>query len=257
MASTNKTKNFNLSQFIQTDKPTFLGDYNTDMNKIDEALESNKVKSENNTSLIGNLQDLDTENKITLVGAINEVNENAKTGGDLKEQVNQLKDEVGDLEKLNTSVKDNLVNALNDLYNDTHPLIALYNSLRNIVTWQAENKTISINDLEMVSGTGTFEEPDNLLFNYTHSKYQFKLSGGLIIRNFSTETLMEFKIKNTGLDTFSNDYKVVGYARNNTDNTIYPLTAKIQNNVIEVVCSFSDSTPADYELVFIDAVRNV
>lgn len=38
MSSTNKTANFKLSQFIGTDKPTFLGDYNNDMERIDGAL---------------------------------------------------------------------------------------------------------------------------------------------------------------------------------------------------------------------------
>ena len=38
MASTNKTTNYELSQFIGTDKPTFLGDYNGDMQKIDTAI---------------------------------------------------------------------------------------------------------------------------------------------------------------------------------------------------------------------------
>ena len=35
---TNHTSNFELSQFISTDKPTFLGDYNGDMQKIDTAI---------------------------------------------------------------------------------------------------------------------------------------------------------------------------------------------------------------------------
>lgn len=35
MSSTNKTINYKLSQFISTDKPTWLVDYNTDMNRID------------------------------------------------------------------------------------------------------------------------------------------------------------------------------------------------------------------------------
>lgn len=35
MSSTNKTINYELSQFISTDKPTWLVDYNTDMNRID------------------------------------------------------------------------------------------------------------------------------------------------------------------------------------------------------------------------------
>lgn len=41
MASTNKTTNYNLSQFIGSDKPTYLGDYNSDMLKIDAQMKTN------------------------------------------------------------------------------------------------------------------------------------------------------------------------------------------------------------------------
>ena len=41
MASTNKTPNYELSQYIGTDKPTYLGDYNSDMLKIDTAIKEN------------------------------------------------------------------------------------------------------------------------------------------------------------------------------------------------------------------------
>lgn len=41
MASTNKTVNYDLSQYIGTDKPTYLGDYNSDMLKIDNAIKEN------------------------------------------------------------------------------------------------------------------------------------------------------------------------------------------------------------------------
>lgn len=42
MAHTNSTTNYELSQFIGTDKPTFLGDYNGDMQKIDAAIKASK-----------------------------------------------------------------------------------------------------------------------------------------------------------------------------------------------------------------------
>ena len=41
MASTNKTTNYQLSQYIGTDKPTYLGDYNGDMQKIDARMKTN------------------------------------------------------------------------------------------------------------------------------------------------------------------------------------------------------------------------
>lgn len=41
MTATNHTKNYNLSQFVGTDRPTWLGDYNGDMTKIDAQLKKN------------------------------------------------------------------------------------------------------------------------------------------------------------------------------------------------------------------------
>lgn len=38
MSSTNKTTYYDLSQYVGTDKPTYLGDYNSDMSKIDDAI---------------------------------------------------------------------------------------------------------------------------------------------------------------------------------------------------------------------------
>ena len=41
MTATNKTENYELSQFVGTDRPTWLGDYNSDMSKIDAQLKQN------------------------------------------------------------------------------------------------------------------------------------------------------------------------------------------------------------------------
>lgn len=41
MTATNKTANYNLSQFVGTDRPTWMGDYNGDMSKIDAQLKKN------------------------------------------------------------------------------------------------------------------------------------------------------------------------------------------------------------------------
>ena len=41
MTATNHTENYNLSQFTGTDRPTWLGDYNGDMEKIDAQLKRN------------------------------------------------------------------------------------------------------------------------------------------------------------------------------------------------------------------------
>lgn len=56
MSSTNKTTNYNLSQYIGTDKPTYLGDYNGDMLKIDNQMKVNADSASNATSAAGAAQ---------------------------------------------------------------------------------------------------------------------------------------------------------------------------------------------------------
>lgn len=56
MSSTNKTPNYKLSQYIGTDKPTYLGDYNGDMLKIDKQLKENADSAGNAASAAGAAQ---------------------------------------------------------------------------------------------------------------------------------------------------------------------------------------------------------
>lgn len=80
MSSTNKTTNYDLSQFVGSDKPAWLADYNQDMSKIDTAVKSAydagtgaDGKADANATAIGTLANLTTEDKTSLVGAVNEV----------------------------------------------------------------------------------------------------------------------------------------------------------------------------------------
>lgn len=86
MASTNKTTNYNLSQFIGTDKPAWLADYNQDMSKIDTGIHTAQTtatgadgKADSNATKIGDLTTLTTDTKTSLVGAVNEVDAHADT----------------------------------------------------------------------------------------------------------------------------------------------------------------------------------
>ena len=86
MASTNKTTNYNLSQFIGSDKPAWLTDYNQDMSKIDtgvkNAADAASVadgKADTNTANIGTLSNLNTQAKTNIVAAVNEIYTTAGT----------------------------------------------------------------------------------------------------------------------------------------------------------------------------------
>lgn len=84
MSSTNKTTNYELSQFIGTDKPAWLTDYNVDMGKIDAGVHTAQTtatgadgKATANATAIGTLANLTTTAKTDLVSAVNEVNTTA------------------------------------------------------------------------------------------------------------------------------------------------------------------------------------
>lgn len=56
MSSTNKTTTYKLSQYIGTDKPTYLGDYNGDMLKIDSQMKANADSASKAVSAAGAAQ---------------------------------------------------------------------------------------------------------------------------------------------------------------------------------------------------------
>jgi hypothetical protein len=153
MASTNKTTHYDLSQYVGSDKPTYLGDYNTDMAKIDTAINSAKTTADTastaatnaataasnaqttadtavtnaaaaqtsantaNTN-IGTLANLTTTEKTTIVGAINEVD-----------------GEIGNLSQLSTTNKSSLVSAINEVKSEADEGENYTNTEHHIGTW--------------------------------------------------------------------------------------------------------------------------
>ena len=89
MASTNKTPNIQLSQFIGTDKPSWLSDYNSDMLKIDTAVAgsdtgvSEAKATANNALSVANQanskSDTNTSSISTINGQIQTINNNITT----------------------------------------------------------------------------------------------------------------------------------------------------------------------------------
>lgn len=143
--STNHTQYYDLSQYIATDKPTYLVDYNGDMLKIDNALYSANQKSLENEASIGTLSDLTTTNKSSLVNAVNEVNTQVVTNTSNISQntldISANSTAIGTLADLSTTNKSNLVNAVNELkgVNDT------------------QTQNISQNTLDIASNTARIE----------------------------------------------------------------------------------------------------
>ena len=130
MASTNSTAHYELSQYIGTDKPTYLVDYNQDMGKIDAGIYEAKSEADTNSTSIGNLSNLTTSAKSNLVSAINEVD------GDVAG--------IGDLSQLTTTVKTDLVSAINEVDSETSSIGAL----ADLTTTSKSNLVSAINEVD-------------------------------------------------------------------------------------------------------------
>lgn len=96
MSSTNKTTYYDLSQYIGTDKPTYLGDYNSDMSKIDGA-----IHNVQETATTANQTAGSAEAKVT------HVTENVEA---LKGRVGVLEGNVSNLQEKDTA-QDSAINS--------------------------------------------------------------------------------------------------------------------------------------------------
>lgn len=141
MSATNSTSNYDLSQFVGSDKPAWLSDYNSDMGKIDTQMKANADAataatgaSTANTSAIGTLASLTTEAKTNLVAAINEVDTNADaaqlTANTANNTANGAKTKADGLETyLNLTGKQNItVNSTQGNVSVSTKIASAYNS---------------------------------------------------------------------------------------------------------------------------------
>lgn len=100
MSFTNSTPNYHLPQYVQSDKPAYLSDFNNAMDTIDTAMHDNSV----NTS----------QGSADLQVAINQLNETKQQVDDAIGQINQLKTQTEALQEQATQVTQNATDALND-----------------------------------------------------------------------------------------------------------------------------------------------
>lgn len=108
MAYSNHTTNYELPQYVGTDKPSYLNDFNYAMSTIDGQMKTNAngVQSAQSTAngvdtKVGALTDLTTTSKTSIVSAINEVK--GESSG------------VGNLTNLTTTNKSSCVGAINEV----------------------------------------------------------------------------------------------------------------------------------------------
>lgn len=180
MASTNKTTNYDLSQYVGSDKPSYLNDYNQDMNKIDLGIHAAKSEADTNATAIGDLTTLTTTAKSDLVSAINEVGSTASTANatavqadgkattnagaigtlanlnttaktDLVSATNEVNSKVGDLSSLETTYKTNTVGAINEVINSLNvSVVKTYSTTAEV---SGINGTVSSVDVKIAKSS--------------------------------------------------------------------------------------------------------
>lgn len=138
MSSTNKTTNLELSQFIGSDSPKWLSDYNADMAKIDTGYQTVKAQADatdlivsGHTTNIDSLQTTVSEQGTAITGlrtsitgntgSINTINELLGNGTPTTSDhtiigaINEINANVGSLTSLSTTNKSSIVAAINEV----------------------------------------------------------------------------------------------------------------------------------------------
>lgn len=194
MSSTNKTTHYELSQYLGTDKPTYLVDYNGDMSKIDTGIYNAKNEADTNATNIGTLANLTTDSKTNVVSAINEVDSHADTNAsNIASNTSAIETNttnigtnttnIGTLANLNTTNKTNLVSAINEIVNKFN--------LSTITTYTKDDMTAS--GCTINSGTITIAKNSDSSI--------CKIYGVLILTK--TQATATITIPNTGISVDS------------------------------------------------------
>ena len=220
MASTNKTKNSNLSQFVQTDKPTFLGDYNSDMNKIDTALETVKDGFTNADVKIGDLTQLTTENKLDLVDAINEIDAKEKT--------------------LDNDVTNLMTNATNN-------------------EWLTNDIEFNNNDFTILNNPSSAINLQSIRFNQNKNQFNINGYINVDNFTYSEEpsTPLKIELPINNIHQSSKFYNVGYVIDEDNNNIVYPLIVILLDNKIQFSCVIKKGTTATahLRLIIIDSIH--
>lgn len=164
MSSTNKTNYYKLSQYIGTDKPTYLGDYNSDMSKIDAGI--HQVQE---TATTANQTAGSAEAKVTALSPNVEALQNDMAGvkasvqsltvdnAQNKKDLGTLKEEVSSVKTTANGAQSEVTNLNADIERTLKDTVTPVSGLRGTVNagYNAKMNLISINGHLNVSSPTT------------------------------------------------------------------------------------------------------
>lgn len=173
MASTNKTSNLELSQFIATDTPTWLVDYNGDMEKIDTGVgRVEELAQTASTQAVGVASGLQTTNQnvTTLSGQVANVQNQANT---TTASVNGINQRLGntDISGVGDGTVTGAINALNA---GGSKRTLLWNNTTGFENFPAQAITLASSDYDELEIFSVMSGSTGIVcFNKTDNSSQF------------------------------------------------------------------------------------
>lgn len=142
MGSTNSTPNYELSQFIGTDKPAWLQDYNGDMLKIDTGIAGAKTAADNAQSAADGAQG----------DATTALNDIANINTELGTVENTLSTATGNINTINsligngtpTTTDQTIIGAINEINAEVQILDGYYDKIPNSVEYRTSRVEASV-----------------------------------------------------------------------------------------------------------------
>lgn len=208
MGATNKTTYYELPQYVQSDKPSYLGDFNGAMNTIDSAIHTNAVNIginetniANTNTTIGDLANLTTTTKTSVVGAINEINTESSTIGDLQDLDTLDKTSiVGAINSANVSNNYSLNEQIIGVWSNNKPIyrkVINTGGLPNAVVKHVAHDITNLDDVISVRGVARNSNGNRIPLPFVDDNY--------------SNWCIEIVVNNTNIDIATNT-DVTGYA---------------------------------------------
>lgn len=196
MSSTNQTATIGLSQYIGTDKPTYLSDYNGDMLKIDNAIAADRdsiATAQNKADGADGKADANAQAIATISDALN------NTSNGLVKRVTDVEGDVNTIESLigngtPTTSDKTIIGAINELDSD---VTAISSSLAALDEKYVVKNYDGIKNVVIDAVADTFDSFSTKVIAAVNELISLLASDELLIIN---------SINVTGVGSFANDY---------------------------------------------------
>lgn len=213
MSSTNKTTYYKLSQYIGTDKPTYLGDYNSDMSKIDAGIHDVQQTATTANQTAGSAEAI-----------AQTALKNTKTN---ETSIKNLQSNVAGINASNVTRDANISKAQSDATKANDSAVEAKQSVSNLSvnarTWEEIpdadhskiNRTLRLLFINYLAG-GTGSTDRRVLFkipNFSTDKF-LDFTGNVIINGSGVETLAigDFRLKTNGEVVYNDENVAKAYA---------------------------------------------